>query len=520
MLDVLIKGGRIIDGTGNNGFEGDVGIQGDQLRILAGDPASAQAVTTLDVSGCIVAPGFIDTHTHSDLMALAEPFNEAKIMQGVCTEMMGLDGVGYAPVSREDLEKMLLLFSGINGYPPLDYNWSSITEYLSRFRHKTACNAACLIPNGCLRVATVGWADRPATKDKIGKMQDMIRKGMEEGACGLSTGLDYPPGGWATTDELVELCKAVAELGGVYVTHVRYSLGDGVFDGFREALEIARRAGCPLHLSHYFATIPLRGQTERMMRFIDDAIANGIDVTFDAYPYEAGNTSMTMVLPHWAFRGGPHELLELLKNGDDRERMRGQSARVIGQLEEIVVSAVNTGENKWCEGVTVRAIADRLGKDPWDAICDLLVEENLGVAFYAFSGDMNDVKVLMTHPAHMFISDGLRIGGMPNPRTYGTFPKVLGQMVRNERVLTMEQAIRKMTSFPAERYGLAGRGVLRDGLKADIVVFDPVTVDGTATFTKPKQFPSGIEYVFVNGKAVVEKGKHTGALPGEPIRIG
>lgn len=519
MFDVLIRGGRIIDGTGNVGFKGDVAIQGDRARILVGDTSSVQAGNTIDVSGSIVAPGFIDAHTHSDLMALAEPLNEPKIMQGVCTEMMGSDGVGYAPLSKENLEKMLLLFSGINGYPELDYNWTTITEYLEQFQHKMACNVACLIPNGCLRVATVGWDDRPATKDEIGKMQDMIRQGMDEGATGLSTGLDYPPGSWATTDELVELCKTVAECGGVYSTHVRYSLGDGIFDGFREAVTIGKRSGCPVHLSHYFATIPLRGQAERMMCFIDDAIGSGVDVTFDAYPYEAGSTSMTIALPQWAVKGGPHELLKLLRNKDDRERMRGQSAKVIGQLEEIIVSAVNTEKNKWCEGLTVQAVAEGLRKDPWDTICDMLVDENLGVTFYTFSGDMNDVKVLMTHPAHMFITDGLRIGGMPNPRTYGTFPKVLGQMVRDEKILAMEQAIRKMTSFPAQRYGLAGRGILRDGMKADIVIFDPVTVSGTATFAKPKQFPLGIEYVFVNGRMVVEKGKHTGALPGEPIKM-
>jgi N-acyl-D-amino-acid deacylase len=519
MFDVLIRGGKIIDGTGNVGFKGDVAVQGDRVRILVGDTSSVQAGNTIDVSGCVVAPGFIDSHTHSDLMALAEPLNEPKIMQGVCTEMMGSDGVGYAPLSKENMEKMVLLFSGINGYPNLEYNWSSITEYLEQFRHKMSSNVACLIPNGCLRVATVGWDDRPATAEKIRKMRDMIRQGMEEGACGLSTGLDYPPGSWATTDELVELCKTVAECGGVYSTHVRYSLGDGVFDGFREAVTIGRRSGCPVHLSHYFATIPLRGQTERMMKFVDDAIASGADVTFDAYPYEAGSTSMTIALPQWAVKGGPHELLKLLRNRDDRERMRGQSAEVIGQLEEIVISAVSTEKNRWWEGLTVQAIAGRLQKDPWDAICDMLVEENLGVTFYTFSGDMNDVKVLMTHPAHMFITDGLRIGGMPNPRTYGTFPKVLGQMVRDEKILTMEQAIRKMSSFPAQRYGLAGRGILRDGMKADIVVFDPLTVNGTATFAKPKQFPSGIQYVFVNGKMVVEKGRHTGALPGEPLKM-
>jgi N-acyl-D-amino-acid deacylase len=519
MFDVLIKGGEIIDGTGKPGFKGDVAIQGDRVRIPADNTSTDQAARIIEAAGWIVAPGIIDSHTHSDLMALAEPRNEPKVMQGVTTEMMGSDGIGYAPLSKEDLQKMLLLFSGVNGCPKLDYSWGTISEYMEQFDHKMACNVATLIPNSCLRVKAVGWEDRPATTDEIKQMQDMIRQGMGEGACGLSTGLDYPPGSWATTDELVELCRTVAECGGVYSTHVRYSLGDGVFDGFHEAVEIGRRSGCPVHLSHFFATPPLRGQTEMMMTFIDNTIGSGVDVTFDAYPYEAGSTSLTYALPQWAFRGGPEALLTLLEDPDHRSELRGSSNRVLSQIEKIIVSAVNSERNRWCEGLTLQKVAERLQRDPWDTICDLLVEERLGVTFYHFGGDMNDVKVLMTHPAHMFATDGLRIGGMPNPRTYGTFPKVLGQMVRDEKVLPMEEAIRKMTSFPARRWGLEERGILGEGMKADLVVFDPAAVRGTATFEEPKQFPEGIEYVFVNGQMVVEKGEHSGALPGEALRM-
>jgi len=519
MLDVLIKGGTIIDGTGNVGFKGDVAVEGDRLKILMGDTSSVEAANIVDASGCIVAPGFIDVHTHSDLIALSEPLNEPKIRQGVTTEMVGLDGMGYAPLSKKNLEMMLLYWSGVNGYPKLDYNWSSVAEYLEQFRHKTSGNVAFLIPNSCLRVETVGWYDHPATKDEMRAMQDMIRQGMTEGAVGLSTGLSYPPGIWASTEELVELCKTVAECGGVYVTHVRYDLGDGAFDPFREAVAIGARSGCPVHISHYFANIALRGQTAKMLRLVDEARTSGVDLTFDAYPYEAGSSTLHIAVPMWAHNGGPYELLKRLKNKDDRAKMRGQSTKIVGSVEGIVISAVKTEKNKWCEGLTVAAVADRLNKDPWDAMCDLMIEEDLQVAYYSFTGDMNDVKVIITHPAHMFITDGLRIGGMPNPRTYGTYPKILGQLVRDEKIMLMEQAIRKMTSFPAQRFGLAGRGILRDGMKADIVVFDPVTVSGVATFANPKQFPLGIEYVFVNGKMVVEKGEHTGALPGEPLTM-
>jgi len=519
MLDVLIKGGTIIDGTGNVGFKGDVAVEGDRLKILVGDTSSVEAANIVDASHCIVTPGFIDVHTHSDLIALSEPLNKPKIRQGITTEMLGLDGMGYAPLSKKNLEMMLLYWAGVDGYPQLDYNWSSVAEYLQRFRHKTSGNVAYLIPNSCLRVETVGWENRPATKDELRAMQDMIRQGMAEGAVGFSTGLSYPPGVFASTEELIELCKTVAECGGVYVTHVRYDLGDALFDPFREALAIGTRSGCPVHFSHYATNLATRGQAARLLQLVDDARTSGIDLTFDSYPWPAGSSTLHIAVPLWAHSGGPYELLKRLKNKADRDKMRGQGSKIAGAAEEMVISAVKTEKNRWCEGLTVAAVADKLNKDPWDTMCDLMIEEDLQVSYYSFTGDMNDVKVIMTHPAHMFITDGLRVGGMPNPRTYATYPKILGQLVRDEKILTMEQAIRKMTSFPAQRFGLAGRGILRDGMKADIVVFDPVTVSGVATFANPKQFPLGIEYVFVNGKMVVEKGEHTGALAGEPLTM-
>ncbi len=525
MFDAMIKGGTIIDGTGNVGFKGDVVIERNRLKILVGDTSSVKATDIINASGCVVAPGFIDVHTHSDLIALSEPLNEPKIRQGVTTDMLGLDGVGYAPLSKKNLEMMLLHFSSANGYPKLDYNWSSVAEYLQQFNHKTSINVAYLIPNSCLRVETVGWEDRPATKEEIRAMQDMIRQGMAEGAVGLSTALTITPGSYASTEELIALCQTVAECGGIYVTHVRYDLGDGAFDGFREAVTIGARSGCPVHFSHYMTIAALhygttRGQAAKLLQIVDEARANGIDLTFDSYPWDAGCGSLcSFALPKWAFNGGPYKLLQRLKNKDDRSKMRGEFTGTASSLEKTVISAVKTEKNKWCQGLTVAAVAARLNKDPWEVMCDLIIEEDLEVATVVHGGDMNDVKVIMTHPAHMFITDGLRIGDMPNPRTYGTYPKILGQLVRDEKILTMEQAIRKMTSFPAQRFGLTSRGILRDGMKADIVVFNPVTVNCTATFAHPKQFPLGIDYVFVNGEMVVEKGRHTGALPGEPLTM-
>ena len=518
MLKTLITGGNVIDGTGNVAFRATVGIdESDLVCVITGDVSGVQAQSTVDATGKVVCPGFIDVHTHSDLAALADPLDECKIMQGVTTDFIGLDGMGYAPLSKENLQRMLWIWSGISGWPDLAYNWSCVAEYLDRYRETSSTNIGFLVPNGCLRAEVVGWDNRPATPAELLAMQDLLRRSMDEGALGLSTGLTYPPGSYASTDELVALCRTVAECGGVYVTHVRYDLGDNAFDGFREAIKIGELSGCPLHISHYATTTATRGKPDRLLHIVDEARQRGLDVTFDTYPWPAGSSYLAAALPGWAQDGGPEKLFDQLCDRDKRQAMQGEAPPLSGAAGQLVISAVGSDKNRWCEGRTVESIANELGKDVWTTICDLLVEENLQVAYYTFTGHMDDVKTIMVHPAHMVCTDGLRIGTMPNPRTYGTFPKILGQMVRDEHVMPLEQAIRKMTSFPAQRFGLSDRGILREGMKADIVVFDPYTVSCVATFADPRRFPLGIDYVFVNGTMVVEKGVHTGATPGVPL---
>ena len=519
MFDILIRDGRIVDGTGNPWFQGAVAIEGDYVKILTGNTSAIQAARVIDASGCVVAPGFIDGHTHSDLIALSEPLHKAKIMQGVTTDLIGVDGMGYAPLSKTNLEMMKVYWSGVDGNPELNIEWNSVAEYLQCFHHKTAGNIGFFIPNGAIRAEAVGWENRPATEEEIRAMQDMIRQGMAEGALGLSSGLSYPPSIWADTDELIELCKIVAEYGGIYTTHIRYDMGDGAFDGFKEAVKIGERSGVAVNISHFCCLSTTRGRPDKLLQIIDEARASGVDISFDSYPYEYGTTYLVMpFIPLWAQHGGPYALLERLKSEAVRTKMREEQAQNLEAWSgRHYISGVKSKKNKWCEGLTLRAIADKLGKDIMSTVCDLLVEENLEVTANLYCSDYRDDKVIMQHPVGMIISDAVLLGGMPNPRNYGTFPKVLRWLVREERLLTLEEAVRKMTSLPALRYSLSDRGILRDGMKADIVIFNPDTVRDMATLAKPKQYPVGIDYVFVNGTLVVEKGKHTGALKGEPL---
>jgi N-acyl-D-amino-acid deacylase len=521
MFDFLIRGGRIVDGMGTPWFQGAVAIEGERVKILRGDTSAVQAARVIDASDYVVAPGFIDPHTHSDLIALSQPRHEAKIMQGVTTDLVGVDGMGYAPLSKTNLEMMKLYWSGVDGNPELDVEWSSVAEYLQCFYHKTSGNVGFFIPNGAVRAEVVGWEDRRATKDEIQQMQAAVRKGMEEGALGLSTGLSYPPSVYADTDELVELCNIVAEYGGVYTTHVRYGLGDRALDGFKEAVAIGERSGVAVNISHFHCSLRTRGRPDRLLQIIDEARGSGVDITFDNYPYEYGTTYLlALFVPLWAHSGGPYALLPRLKSEAARTKMREETSQYLEDWgRRFSISGVKSEKNKWCEGLTIGAVANKLGKDITSTVCDLLIEENLEVTANEHYGEDWENKVVMQHPAGMVCSDGVLLGGMPNPRVYGSFPKFLRWLVREEKVLTLEEAVRKMTSLTAQRYGLSDRGILRDGVKADIVIFNPYTVRDTATLAKPKQYPVGIDYVFVNGTLVVDEGKHTGALLGKPLTM-
>jgi len=520
MLDLLIKNGLIIDGSGSPGFYGAVLVRGEGITIHRGDTSELGAVRVIDATGHVVCPGFVDLHSHAGLTILGEPHHDPKVRQGVTTELIGIDGISHAPFkTQEDLHRYIWLDSGLNGYPPMPADWLTAAEMLSKYDNKVAINIAFILGNGPVRVWGVGWEDRPATGSELEEMKSVVREAMEEGAWGLSSGLDYPPSAYADTDELVALCEEAARLGGFYHTHTRASLqAKGLLAPWEEALEIGRRSGAPVHLTHYRQGAQGKGSHLDFLGLVEKAREEGIDCTFDCYSYPYSGTTITIGLPHWAKSGGPERLMAALRDPAERARMKEELSPE--RLENNWLTNFTQPQNEKYDGKSVEEIAEMRGQDPADAVFDLLIEENLGISTVALGTNPHTLPAFVAHPAGMIASDAILFGDHPNPRTYGCFPLVLAEFVRAEKHLSLEQAIRKMTSFPAQRLGLPDRGLLRDGFRADIVVFNPETVKTHATKEDPKHYPIGIEYVIVNGQVVIDKGENTGALPGRGLRRG
>ena len=525
--DLLISGATVVDGTGTPGRPGTIAVVDGRIHVL--DPAAPapHAARTIEAAGKVVAPGFIDLHSHGALVILADGRHEPKVRQGVTTEVVGVDGNGFAPfVRREDLEAFVNLDAGLDGRPEIDYDWMSVASYLARYDGAVSLNIATLIGNSQLRIAAVGWEDVPADRPAIDLMRGLLRDGMTDGAFGLSSGLDYPPGGYATTAELAALTEEAGRHGGFYHTHVRYPLGDRYLDPIREAIEIGRRAGAPSHITHFYHRETHPGGPQPLLGLIDDARAEGLDVTFDSYPSEWANTRLLIQLPQWIQAGGPGPLKERLADRSARERVRaeftarGASYASTAGWADVRLGAFRRPENLRWESCTLADVMAETGRDALDVICDLLLAEDLGVSQVTSGPWPPTMPPFLAHPVGMIGTDSAFLGEKPSPRTYGSFPRVLGQFVRDDALLSLEEAVRKMTSAPAARLGLRDRGVIRDGAVADLVVFDPATVRSTATYDRPRSYPVGIEQVIVAGTLVVADGVHTGALPGRALRHG
>lgn len=518
MYDLLIRGGRVYDGTGNDWFRAGIAVQGETLSVLRGDTAAVTAKRIIDAEGKIICPGFIDMHAHSGLMILREPRHEPKIRQGITTELIGVDGNSYAPILKvEDLKDFADLNAGLDGRPPEGAHWRSVSEYLDAFEG-VAANIAYVIGNSPVRMSAMGWDDRRPTESELRAMRELVRRGIEEGAWGISTGLDYPPGSYADTGELVELAKEANRLGGIYVTHVRYSLGDRHVDPIREALDIGAASGIPIHISHFNSAMTFPGAYRKLLSLVDQRRQAGVQVTADVYPYIYSSTRLVSVIPQWAHDGGVSKLLERLTDEAVRAKIAADPGFQQRDFRGVLVGNFQRRRNKRFEGKSIAAIAEALDKTVIDSLCDLLIEENLDLTQIGTNGNPVNVRAFIKHPNTMLGSDALLIGDAVSPRTYGAAPTFLGTLVRDEAVLDMADCIRRLTSLPAQTIGLRDRGILRDGFKADIAVFDPETVSSPATIEQPKQFPIGIDFVIVNGTVVVDQGMHTGALPGRALR--
>jgi N-acyl-D-amino-acid deacylase len=509
-----------------------VAVADDRVRIMRRAPDAAtetvpRAGQRIDATGHVVAPGFIDLHSHGGLMMLAEPRHEPKVRQGVTTEVIGVDGNAYAPfTSQRDLDDFLTLNAGLDGRPDLRYDWRTVDDYLARFDRAVSVNVAYLVGNSALRIAAVGWDEVEADPKAMDRQQALLREGMEDGAFGLSSGLDYPPGAYATTDELAALLREAARSGGIYHTHVRYDLGDRFLDPFREAIDIGRRGDGPVHITHFYHRTTFPGTPAEMLALVDDARAEGLDVTFDLYPSEWASTRLLIMLPPWIQAGGVAMLKERLADPTTRARIRnelairGRSYAGADPWADLRLGYLARPEHARWEGRTLADYMTESGVDATDAICDLLLAEDLRVNQVTPGPHGPGMVPFFQHPVSMIGTDGVLIADKPAPRTYGSFPRVLGEFVRELRLTSLEEAVRKMTSAPAARLGLVDRGLLRDGLQADVVIFDPATVASSATYDDPKHFPVGIPHVIVNGQLVVHHGEHTGALPGRALRRG
>ncbi len=528
MLDVKIEGGTVIDGTGAPGWRADVGIR-DETIVAVGDLSREPAGRGVRATGLMVTPGFIDVHSHSDWRLWGNRRAESKIRQGVTTEVVGNCGFSPAPASAEFLEDLRAF--ALHVPPGMDFRWRSVGEYLRAFDGEgCALNVAHLVGHGTLRIAAMGFARRPPTARELSLMQRLLAEGMEAGAWGLSTGLIYAPGSFATTEEIVAVAGAAARGRGVYASHIR---GEGatLLAAVGEAIRVGRENAMPVQISHIKAAgRPTWGGVARALALVDAARAEGLDVMADVYPYTASSTMLRTLLPDWALEGGVDAMLHRLDDPATRARIRqdieaptgGQSIAARVGWDSIMVSSCT--RRKDAEGRRLSEIAAAEGRDPFEAALALLRDEGGKGYMILFQLDEADVRCALGHPAVMIGSDGSALaphGDMatakPHPRSYGTFPRVLGEYAREQRVLSLPQAVHKMTGLPARRFGLGDRGLIAAGAKADLVVFDPGRVADQATYEDPHRYPVGIEHVLVNGRFVVRDGEHSGSLPGRVL---
>jgi N-acyl-D-amino-acid deacylase len=515
MLDLRIRNAQVLDGTGTPARAEEVGVEGDRITRI-GDLTGVAARRTLDADGAVLAPGFIDLHTHSDFTLPCYPRAQSMVRQGVTTQLVGNCGLSPFPLSSGSRGLLRRSCAYLDG--GLSWDWERTSEYAAMLESRPlATNVALQVGHGAVRAAVLGFEDRPPSAGELDAMRRLVADAFEEGVVGLSSGLIYPPGSYADTDELVALAEVARRYGGFYSTHIRDEAG-GLLEAVDEALHIGRRAGVGVQLSHHKAGGRANwGAVTESLRHIDRARADGMDVSADQYPYTASSTTLSSILPGWTLAGGVDAMRARLADPSLRSRLR---AEVTSDLDTIGLASLT--EHRQYEGRRLSAVARERGTSGIDTALELLAAEPDGVGIVNFGMSEEDVRQVMRHPAVAVASDGWVLdpsaGGTPHPRSYGTFVRVLGRYVRDEGVLSLPEAVRKMTSLPAQRLGRDDLGRIAPGAWADLVVFDPASVAERATFADPHRFGDGVPAVVVGGRMVIDDGSDTGTAAGRLLR--
>ncbi len=521
-LDLLIKNGSIIDGTGKNEFPADIGIRDGKIVSIEnyGIIQNDSSIKIIDAKNLKVTPGFIDIHSHTDTGLFINPKSESKIRQGVTTEVTGQDGSSVAPRKNNSDE---------DEYEVEKKSWSTFSEFFKLLEeNKTAVNLVTFVGQGTLRGFVVGQDDRIATSDEIEQMKKLAMEAFDQGVFGISSGLEYTPGSFASTEEISEICKIMNNRGGIYATHMRNE-ADTVLEAITEAIQIGKTAGVPVNISH----LKLQGKAnwnkiDQALTLIEDANTNGYKVTFDRYPYTAFSTGLSNLFPLWSRDGGKDQFLERLQNKKDLIEIKKYVLDKVASLsswDAVLIAGVKKENNKKYEGKTIQQITLETKEDPFEFIRKLLINENGSVSMCGFGMNEENTSRILSHPLCMVASDasaratyGKLSEGNPHPRSYGTFPRFLGRYVRQNNIVNLPEAIRKITSFPAETLGISNRGVITKGKMADVVCFDYKNIIDKSDYVNPHQYSQGVQYVVVNGELVIDKSEHTGKLPGQILR--
>lgn len=528
MLDILIKNTKIVDGTGKSIYQSDVGIKDGKIKLIKTN-IETEAETTIDCKNKLVlSPGFIDTHSHGDIGIFVDPFQKTKLFQGVTTDICGNCGITVAPVNKETFELLKSYLSGC--IMPREWEgFNEFSKYLNAVQKlDLGINIGYFVGHGTIRIAVMGMDNRPPSKDELEHMKDFTREAMESGAFGLSSGLIYPPGVFAEKKELIQLCKVVKEYNGVYATHMRnesYNLIEGV----KEAIDIGRKSGVKVLISHHKAVGKENfGKSIETLKLVDEAVKEGIDIRLDQYPYTACSTALNATIPPEYHEGGVEKLVERLKDSKSRaeikKRIFGQDnswdnlVREAGFENILVLSGKNTPE---VIGKTVKEYAEIINKEPIDVLFEILIKNNGTPNCVEFAMDEEDIERIMKYPLTMIGSDSgvVEEGSMFHPRTVGTFPRVLGRYVRDKKVISLEEAVKRMTSIPAQFLGLTDKGHIKEGYDADLVIFDFETIIDKSDYLRPHQQNEGIKYVILNGEIAAIDNKCLNKPVGKVLKI-